>query len=426
MIPNATVNGFGLALTSTGSGNINVITGAGSTVTLTTGIPTAGGTAAFDIQTNGGNITYAGNAAVNDGGFGTTALHLSTTGSGSILVGAPLNPITAIIAGTTGILTETVNGNQNIFLQSGSITTTGTAGIFSSVGGFTGGSGSVNIVTTGGTTIAASGAAIGTATGIGFNLATGTGFVSTDANIGTSTARFANGIIASVAGNNPVTVNQTGGAIFATTFGIDAANAFVGGSGAVSVTTGATSSIDVSGGGGAGIRAVERDNATGGVTVVSAGTINVVASGAGASLGIGIDAEITNSADKSTVNVSVPSGSVTATNIGIFATTAGTGGVNVSTSAGTAVSESAAGAGNAGIFASSTSGNISVNAGDKVTAASDVDLRDHDEWRQHQHYHGRGRRSPATLVAAAAAPVSKRKRSRRAAVISSSRPAPVR
>jgi outer membrane autotransporter protein len=215
---NAIVDGFGLAITNvpaptetigeivvqaptTTNSDIN-FTNAGA-VTLTTGVPSAGGSAALNLTSSDGNVTYSGNGNVDSGGFATAGVVITTTGAGDATFGTPTTPITG---------TELANGGTGIL-------------------GRATGAGNVTITTTNQTIIA--GVPLGI--GISANTLFGNAVVVTDANIGTAAARIGTGISAVASGVDErpqsVSVTQTGGTIIAQT-GIVASNAF----GAVNVS----------------------------------------------------------------------------------------------------------------------------------------------------------------------------------------------
>jgi filamentous hemagglutinin len=127
----ATVDGKGLAITNTQAGAAGAITVNNlGTVTLTTAPGGAhGGTAAFNLDASGGggSINYTGNGNVTDGGTGVVALHMVTSGSGTVTVGSVGTPVVPTYSGTSGLVISSANGAQNVFLDGGNVTVT-TAG----------------------------------------------------------------------------------------------------------------------------------------------------------------------------------------------------------------------------------------------------------------------------------------------------------
>ena len=294
----ANISGFGLAVTNTFSGGAISMSNLGA-VTLTTGKPTVPptlgiGPAALQLTSfGGGNIAYSGNGSVTDGGLGAPAVALTTflaanptfgTSAGNATFGSSATPITSTFSGSQAITVQTINGTAGIFLQAGSVQETGSGnvpgipslpigslppltlgffGLLANTVANGGGTGSVLIDTTGHTVIT------GTTTGFGIGAITQTGnsTVNTDANIGSPAANLHTGILAAnVSGAGPVSVTlNSGGTIFANTYGIQALSAVA----PISITQAQGAAI--SGGAGTGISAA---STSGNIAITTNGTVN--------------------------------------------------------------------------------------------------------------------------------------------------------
>ena len=295
----ANISGFGLAITNGLAGGALNMSNLGA-VTLTTGKPTVPleisttvgvGPAALQLLSNGGNIAYSGNGSVTDGGLGVPAVALTVFNftavgptSGSATFGTSAAPVSANFSGSQAISVQTTNGGASVFLQGGSLQETGSGnvpgipslpigslppltlgffGLLANTVANGGGTGSVLIDTTGHTAIT------GTTSGFGIGAITQTGnsTVSTDANIGSPAANLHTGILAAnVSGAGPVSVTlNSGGAIFANTYGIQALSAVA----PISITQAQGAAI--SGGAGTGISAA---STSGNIAIITNGTVN--------------------------------------------------------------------------------------------------------------------------------------------------------
>jgi fibronectin-binding autotransporter adhesin len=284
------ITNYGLALTQGTLGGTVSLTNQGQ-------VTTNHNFNALEIDGNGGTVSYSGNGSAISTGVSSTpgtafaGLAIYNNGTGDVNIGTAVSPVTGTFSGQQGIYVgipanseNTFNGNQNIFLSGGSVTETASGGA-ALFGDARSGTGNVFIQTTGNTTIA------GAPTGFGIAAQTLSGNATsiTNANIGTAAAPLGTGVLATVgSGAGSVNVSQTGGAIFATTTGI---NAQANGSGNVTVQTAAGSAITmVPGAGNAGV-AISAVSNTGNVTVntggnISAGTGIAIATGGSGSAAV--------------------------------------------------------------------------------------------------------------------------------------------
>ncbi|HTV27937.1 MAG TPA: autotransporter domain-containing protein [Xanthobacteraceae bacterium] len=316
-----TVNGFGIALTSTLSGGTITLTNDGAIQINSGNTASAGGADAVDLTDTSGNglITYSGSGSVNNQGTAGAAVEISNTGSGGITVDTSGN-YTA--ANGVGLLTQATGGATSITITGGLVQATGTnadAILASTVNG----TATVNVT----------GGIIQTpASGSQFN---------------------SNGIEMSSTGTGDIVVNMTGGQIganAATAVGGSGIDALAGGTGNISITTAASTSIFANSGGGIGAA---------NINPASAGNIVITANGSVTSnKNIGIDAENDGSGNTA-VN---GSGAVTAASVGIDAK-ATTGNVSVT---GTGAINS----GTLGIEATAGGGNVLVTPGASVNAGT--------------------------------------------------------
>lgn len=331
----ATVSGFGLQITAAGSTPQAITFNNLGTVTTSQGL------AALELDGNGGLVTYTGNGSVSASGgdsFSTFGgLYITNTNNGGVNIGSSSAPVTGNFSGPQGILVQNLSGglgDVNIFLSGGSVTSTTDGG--GAVFGDTrfGGTGNVFIQTTNSTTIGTTPQGFG----IAAETTTGNATIISDANIGTSAAPVGTGLFATVGlfssgGTGPVsgaiTIQQTGGTIFAGNQGGVPAGIYAAGNGTggISVTTSAGSAINMPGFGTTGIAALDSG---------SAGSVGVVANGNIATPDIGVDAEINNSANASAVSV-VVGGALAANVIGVNAVSSG-GAITVSNSPGATIS----------------------------------------------------------------------------------------
>ena len=387
-----TVNGFGLAITSTpANGAANISFTNGGTIQLTAGVPNGshGGSDALDLNGNGGNVSYVGSGGTVSTGTPsnvTNGLVLSTTGFGTANVGSSGSPVTGgTFFGENAIVTSTVGGNAGVYLSGGTVTATGTSS--DAIYGSNTTGGDFNVTLTGNTNIVnGSGGVNGTfgigvadgAAGASNPFGPGNVNIVTNADIGNTglgpvfADGIAIGITAGITGN--INVEQTaGGIINYQNYGINAQTAgtvATGGNGNINITIDANSTLAETGSTGTGINAVA-NGATGAVTVTVNGKIDPP--------DVGVNATITNAANSSAVNVPVgASGSITANDIGIIASTVGTGSVTVTTAAGSVVNQGVSGGLEntkvptplGAIVTSATSGTTTVDAEGAVTANS--------------------------------------------------------
>jgi hypothetical protein len=313
----ATVNGFGLAITNTQAGALGNVTVLNSgTVTLTAGVPSAGGTAAFNITTtNGGAINYSGAGNVNDGGQGTTALQMSSTGTAggiTATVGGTISVTGATGDGINATITNAANAANIGLTTNGSVTGVTTGVLATTVGGGT-------------VTVAASNNVTATA-GNGIQTSAVGGLNTVSVTAGTIQAT-GNGINATSTGAGGVTVNMAGGQV-----GTSAATR-VGGAGIVATSTGAAGNIGVTGttifSTGNGITASIANASSGNIVVQGNGAINT-------SAGNGINATITNAASTGSIQVTTGAAGTlvgTAGHTGINALQSGLGAVTVTVGA---------------------------------------------------------------------------------------------
>ena len=236
VISGATVDGFGLRFETTAPGGAITVTNEG-TVAATNANSFNG----LEIQGNGGLVAYQGNGSASAVGVAPEALFaglaMFNRNGGDIQMGSATSPITgATFTGQRGVVlgiiagSGDVVGNVSAFLSGGTLTATAATGegIFLDAPS---GSGNVTIVTTGGTVI--SGGPDGA--GIAVRSFGGSASLTTDALVGTAGNRTDTGLFAQVnSGSGAVTVNQTGGSIFASFAGINAQH---NGSGNITVTT---------------------------------------------------------------------------------------------------------------------------------------------------------------------------------------------
>ncbi|EHR03405.1 autotransporter outer membrane beta-barrel domain-containing protein [Bradyrhizobium sp. WSM471] len=327
--PGQTVSGYGLAISANGAG-INVVNN--GAVTTTQAVH------ALDISTSTGNIVYSGNGSASNTAGSGIGLNMNTNGAGTITMGTSGTPVTPNFQGSTAMQLIAAS-SINMTLNGGSLTTLSSFGDGALISG-----GDVSVALTGnGAIVNASGATAARGLDV---FGTGTMTVTSNATIGGASAAtsFGTGILAiATAGSGDVTVNQTGGTIFATNFGINASSGATG-SGSVIVNTASGSAIALTDPAASGIDA--STNGTGAVTVHQAGAITGGA--------LGINAVIFNAANSRDITVT-SSGTVDATFTGINAVTAGAGNINIMTSS------TINGPFGGGIVANAVDGRITVN-----------------------------------------------------------------
>jgi outer membrane autotransporter protein len=344
---NGLIDGYGIAITNAQTTGTTTTFTNNSTITLTAGVPSAGGTAALNITGDGGLVTYNGTGAVNDGAQGTDAIVITNSGgginftsangaitaSGGIAISAAdtgggvtidLTGGTGGVSGSTIGISATDSGMGAVTVTTGDQTVTGGSGegiLATNTGG-----GAV-IVTTGSALVSSTGAAGILAAGgdvtvtIGAGGASGTigvsaqdldgGLVTVNGANGPITGTAAEGIRAWSTASGTVTVDMTGtGGITGQTIGV---SAFTNGATAVSVNVGNNAVTGTTAQGILATSAGGTVNVTTGTALVQGNTVGVEASTTGASL----------------VTVNVGSGGITGTNNeGIKASSVG-GGVTV-------------------------------------------------------------------------------------------------
>ncbi len=351
----ATVSGFGLQITA-GSSTTQTIT-FNNLGTVTTGQGVQG----LELDGNGGLVTYTGNGSVSASGgdsFSTFGgLYITNTNNGGVNIGSASSPVTGNFSGPQGILVQNLSGglgDVNIYLSGGTVTSTTDGG--GAIFGDTrfGGTGNVFIQTVNSTTIGTSPQGFG----IAAETTSGNATIISNANIGTSSAPVGTGLFATVGlfssgGTQAVTgainIQQTGGSIFAGNQGGVAAGIYGAsdGTGGISISTSAGSTINMPGSGTTGIAALDSG---------TAGTVGVVANGNIATPDIGIDAEINNSANASAVSVLV-GGALAANVTGVNAVSSG-GAISVTTSSGATI--------NAPVAIATSGGPATINNGGSI------------------------------------------------------------
>lgn len=352
---NGPVTGSGLEFSPTLAGANVTVTNSGG-ITLSNSPVVTGNLGALEIDGsgagNGGLVTYSGTGNVISNVNGISGLFISNTGIGGVEAGTTASGGTisgATFTGVNAISTTTVNGNNNIVINGGTLTPqAGGDGIDASSSGL----GLINITTTGNTAIAASG---GNVTGIFASTAVGNITISSDANIGATGNPVSAGLDAvSVSNTGLVQVSQTGGTIFANNNGITAFSLL--GTGGVAINTSASSKITMSGGTGV---FGEVTGAAGGITATLNGTIDQANFG-----GIYV---INNAANGNNIVVHQSGNLTNANTSGIIANTNGTG--NILVDGGGSVTSTSTNAANFangdnyGIFAvqSGSTGNVTIN-----------------------------------------------------------------
>jgi uncharacterized protein with beta-barrel porin domain len=197
------VGAFGLSVEPTGTNQTVTVTNQGAIST------NQFNGNALNVSGNGGLIAYSGGGSVSGVINGGSGLNLSNTGNGDIRIGTAAAPITAAFTGEVAINTVS-DGNTNLFLAGGSLTTS-TSGVALSLKGVSGAS-SIDATLTGNTSITQ---VVGRAGAIGVAVTTARAIsISSDANIGTVGTPLAIGELADSQG--PASIHQTGGTIYAT------------------------------------------------------------------------------------------------------------------------------------------------------------------------------------------------------------------
>jgi outer membrane autotransporter protein len=311
-----TVSGFGLLLVANAGGAGINFTNNGSVI---------GGAT---LQGNGGTINYSGNGSISNSSL-ASALVIGNAGTGVINFGTAATPIAPNFSAGTGIQIVTNDGDQNSFLNGGTVSITTPTGIGLDLQS---NAGNIN-ATIGNTNIRNSSILVGSATGISAQTS-GNISISSSASIGVDVTPMHRGIDAiSTSGN--VTVNMTGGTInFAEgTSDPRGIHAETGGAGNIEVTTSATGQITGSGANAIGINATLAAGSTGNISIIhggqiesdgpginivndGSGTANVFNSGtitglSGTAIGFSAGAETLTIASTSVINGNVLAGSGT-------------------------------------------------------------------------------------------------------------------
>lgn len=275
------------------------------------------------LQGRGGTITYngTGNASSTDPNSVIFPGVFIIADQGSpVNVGSAATPVTgtfnAAVPFAIGSPSRAeVAGNVTAFFRGGTFIpflASGNATSFGIAAATTSGPGNISLTTTGQSVIAPAG---GPFSAFFVQAGTGSLSLSTDAQMGAAGAPVNIGVDASVVrttGGSTSVALTDGGSIFATQFGIRAADA---GTGAVSVSTAASSRIAMTAGTGIDARST---NAGGAVTLDLGGTITGAASG--------VVARTINGPLNVTVNAGA---SVTGTAFGLDLATTGTGKIDV-------------------------------------------------------------------------------------------------
>lgn len=320
------------------------------------------GASAADRAAIGVTATQTGNLSTNSVSVTTGAGNIFSTATGVIAqIGGLASTGNVFVTQGTGAINSSGNYAINASISQANSTGDVTVGVNGNLTGFTGGVsaqnsglGNISVTSVAGTTILSP-------AGIGINAQAARGSVTIDSSsvIGAAGAgQVALGINAQVtntAGSGPVSVTQNGN-IFATTTGINATNAGLGG--VIVNQTGGTIAMT----GGTGIAALVTGGG-GGVTVTVGGGIDPPV--------YGVTAVINNSGNSSNVavhaNAAITTNGVAGTT-GIVANTDGTGNIRVDGSAAVTGGSGAFAAINPtalnyGIFAqqSGSSGNITIN-----------------------------------------------------------------
>ena len=337
---NGTVDGAGLSIFANQAGAPISFTNNGA---VTTNQPENG----LVLGANAGTVTYSGNGSVSNTTNNGVGLLISTTSD--IVVGTSGTPVTPNFRGTSGLQTLTAAGQTSVQLSGGTITSTSNLGAGLALAAA--GSGSINATLTGNTSIVNASGISGNR-GIAATSTTGSITITSDANIGSSgaTTRFGTGISAQTDG--PITITQTGGAIFAGGSALQA----LGVSGPVNVSTAAGSSVS------GGIAIIAWSNGAGDVKVTSGGTVTAVNDGIQARHFVGGAGNVT---------VDVAAGSaISAAFRGILATNSGSGRIDATVGAGATV---AGGAGSSGISIFGGGTNVLTNSG-TISGGTGVDM----------------------------------------------------
>jgi len=294
------ITGYGLNLVPIGGGRSVVIVNSGgvsATAFTVSPIPTLG------VIGDGGPITYSGNGAISNpinSSVTYEGIAFSNVGAGSITLGAASAPISASISGGqfgtifSAIAIQAANGDQSLFFNGGSITSTSFALSLASSG-----TGAINVQLTGNTAIQGTYGIDATANG-------GPVSITSDAIIGSNTSPVNFSGIAAKSANN-VSINMVGGSITTQQEGIDAITNS--GSGTVTISVAPGTSIKTLGFAqiGDGINSAAGQ---GFQSISMAGTINATGNGIDSNQGFG------------GLGITV-TGTINATTTGIFAANSG-------------------------------------------------------------------------------------------------------
>ncbi|MFW6077252.1 MAG: beta strand repeat-containing protein, partial [Hyphomicrobiales bacterium] len=341
---NGDINDNGLAVTTSQAGSELIVDHQGAISVDDGNDPSFGGAGVFNLNTDGGDVTYTGNGSVIDNVGGNDGLVINTgVGAGNINIGSAGTPVTPTYQGFVALRTMSGTGDQNIFLDGGTLVATDTLGdgIFAASS-----TGDINIDLTGNTQITTSVESSNVVWGVRTNSFGGATTISSDADMGSAGFELNRGI-SSFSNDGLIDITQTGGTIMATGAGILAES--FGATGDISITTDAGSVIDMTGTG-VGIIA-DQFSSTGGATVTVHG--NIVDSQTG------VSARINDAANGDNVAVTASGDIEALTGPSISATTIGTGNATVNLLDGATMQ--------GGVLAESTTGNAGIVLGDGVT-----------------------------------------------------------
>ena len=318
---NITITTGGAVTGATGGGGFGIYANASNAAATGLISITAGGNVSGDVgirAATSGSIAVADTGAFTIAGHNGRGIFLNSTGAGDVSVGST-DGKTRLLSDVTGdgdnaIDASSSSGNVEVY-TAGSITALN-AGAGISAG--TSGAGVKLIVDT-----------TGTVTGVGSAISTGAGASAITTIQATNTLTSSGGDAIHATTVNGLLTIGTGsgisGAINAT--GGDGINATSTGSGAIAITTDTTGTIGSTADNG--VTAVSTGTGTGAITVDLSGAIGGFPVLPDFVQGQGVHAEIQNSAD--THLLSVTTGVVASTSAVVYAVSAGSGGVSVTT-----------------------------------------------------------------------------------------------